>query len=70
MFLRNLGVSDEMAILDRHILSYMSLTGLIAEGHALAQAQTQARFVMDIYDGAEWTDTDIEDLKAAIPATN
>ncbi len=31
MFLRNLGVSDEMAILDRHILSYMSLTGLCHE---------------------------------------
>lgn len=28
MFLRNLGVSYEMAILDRHILSYMSIAGL------------------------------------------
>jgi N-glycosylase/DNA lyase len=34
MFLRNLGVSDEMAILDRHILSYMSLTGLCHESRA------------------------------------
>ena len=24
------------------------------------------RYVMDIYDGAEWTEMDIEDLKAAI----
>jgi N-glycosylase/DNA lyase len=31
MFLRNLGASDEMAILDRHILAYMSLTGLCHE---------------------------------------
>jgi hypothetical protein len=26
------------------------------------------RLVMDIYDGAEWTEMDIEDLKAAIEA--
>jgi hypothetical protein len=24
--------------------------------------------MMDIYDGAEWTEMDIDDLKAAIPA--
>jgi hypothetical protein len=30
--------------------------------------QAQARPVMDIYDGADWTEMDIEDLKAEIAA--
>jgi hypothetical protein len=32
----------------------------------MAKAEAQARYVMDIYDAAEWTEMDIEDLKAAI----
>jgi hypothetical protein len=34
----------------------------------LGQAQIEARPVMDIYDGAEWTEMDIGYLKAAIAA--
>lgn len=36
MFLRNLGVSYEIAILDRHILTYMSLVGLCDRGLTVA----------------------------------
>ena len=37
-----------------------------SQRHALGAPQTQARFVMDIYDEEDWTEMDIEDLKAAI----
>jgi hypothetical protein len=33
---------------------------------SLGPAQAEARYVMDIYDGTEWTEMDIDDLKAAI----
>jgi hypothetical protein len=39
---------------------------LRSQEHALGKAEAEAGPVMDIYDGAEWTDMDIEDLKAAI----
>jgi hypothetical protein len=32
----------------------------------LGPPQAEARFVMDIYDEEDWTEMDIEDLKAAI----
>jgi hypothetical protein len=32
----------------------------------LGEAEAEDRFVMDIYDGAAWTEMDIDDLKAAI----
>jgi hypothetical protein len=37
-----------------------------AERPALGPSQAKAGYVMDIYDGADWTEMDIEDLKAAI----
>jgi hypothetical protein len=37
-----------------------------SERPALGPPQTQARVVMDIYDDEDWTEMDIEDLKAAI----
>ena len=36
------------------------------KGSAWGEAQAKARYVMDIYDGADWTEMDIDDLKAAI----
>jgi hypothetical protein len=37
-----------------------------SQRHALGAPQTQARFVMDIYGEEDWTEMDIEDLRAAI----
>jgi hypothetical protein len=37
-----------------------------SQGQALGPPQAEARRVMDIYDEADWTEIDIEDLKAAI----
>ena len=36
------------------------------ERRALGTSEAEARYVMDIYDGADWTEMDIEDLKASI----
>jgi hypothetical protein len=32
----------------------------------LGAPQAEARYLMDIYDGADWTEMDIDDLQAAV----